>query len=449
MKLYHGCTVITMDADRRVLPEGAVLVKGDRIAEVGPAHELAARYPEAQQQSCPGQVLLPGLINTHVHTAQCLARGFADDMEIMPWLQTRVWPLIGNYTEQQFLASARLNIAEMLLAGTTTFVDPMFAGRYGMAGMVQAIEESGIRGCIGKIVMEPLAGSSLHPGLVETWEASFGGALQAHQQWQGAAGGRVEIWLAPRWTAMFNQRLLDEVRRYMDAYGMRMTIHYAESPEDVADIAGATGCSPAEFLVQKGLARPETLLVHCTYLPRADDAILARQAVSVAYCPNSTIKTGMGLCRAYELHQAGVNVSMGTDAAACNNNNDLFMEMRFGSMIQKHVYQNATLFPAQEMLELATIHGAKAIGKEQELGSIEVGKEADFVLVDTRKPRLLPMPSPVSSMVFAATGADVSAVVIAGKTIVENGRLLTMDTAQVMRDAETALAQLRPDKKEG
>ncbi len=433
---------------------------------------------------------MPGLINTHTHLAQCILRGMADDMPLLPWLTQRIWPVQGGYTPEQYLASARVGMAEMLLRGTTTFVESMTAGHYGMEGLVDAVEHSGMHGMLSRIVMQPREGMLLPPSMTEGIDAGFAAALEAKKRYDHSADGRIQIWLGPRWTAMFSQELMARVARYMDEYGFRTTLHYAEEKSDVAAIRAATGLTPAQFLHSSGAARPEMLLVHCTALPQGDEALLAEESdvaairaatgltpaqflhssgaarpemllvhctalpqgdeallaedgVSVSYCPGSNMKTAMGLNRAWDMLRAGVNVTFGTDAPACDNNSDLFLAMRLGCLLQKHEQRDPTVLSAEQAIEMCTIGAARAIGLDREIGSLEPGKRADFIEVSLRQPRLCPLNNPASAIVYGAMGDAVKTVVVDGKTLVREHALLSMDLGQVLEDAHRTAAEMR------
>lgn len=202
--LYTNATILTINKSRTIYQNGAILVSGHTIADIGVATEMTKKYPEESMTDLTGRIIIPGLINTHMHTAQTLLRGTADDLELVSWLCERIWPLQGNFTTEDGYAAARLSIAEMLLSGTTCFLESMFADRYGFDGLCRAVEESGIRACLGKIVMDQgrYAGDDdawkMHPGLVETREMSLLGAVDMHEKWDGKAEGRIRVWFGAR-----------------------------------------------------------------------------------------------------------------------------------------------------------------------------------------------------------------------------------------------------------
>jgi cytosine/adenosine deaminase-related metal-dependent hydrolase len=446
LQVYHNATVVTMDAKRRIFEKGALAVSGTRILDVGREEEVLSKYGNAKRIDVEGDILLPGLINSHMHLAQTMIRGLADDLPLTTWLGERIWAIQASYSAEEAKTSAELGIAEMLLSGTTTFVESMIAHNYGIDGIAEAVESSGIRAALSKVVMEPLQGTILPDGLRETKEGSFEEARSAHERWHGKNDGRIMVWLGPRWTGSFNPPLLETVKRTMDELGMRATMHFAESTEDVEAIRKETGLTSVEFLEKMGLARPEMLLVHCVCLEDKDIDILAQTGISVAHCPVSNMKIGMGYCRVLDLIDKGVNVTIGSDAAACNNNCDVFLDMKEAAMLHKHENRSSTALPAERVLEMVTINAARAMGLEDEIGSLEPGKKADFIVVDIHKPWLTPSPNPVSTLVYTATGQDVKMVVVNGEIVVQDRNLLTMDVPSLLdktaRTVERIMARI-------
>lgn len=437
MQLYENARILTVDRRRTVYPDGAVAVEAGRIADVGPAARLRKAYPGAQRVDCRGGILLPGLINTHIHLAQCLARGMADELPLFPdWLQGRIWPLQASYSPEEFLVSARVGLCEMLKTGTTTFVETMLAQHYGLDGLVEEVERSGMRGMLSKIVMDDTIPNALPKGMTESRDASLASAIDYYKKYHGAAGGRIGIWLGPRWTGLFDPHLLFDLAQVMGEYGMHTDIHYAETAEDVQAIFDATGMTPAQYLQKTGLAGKNTVAIHGTAFPREDYRILAETGTSVAHCPVANMAIALGYCDAPGMLAQGVNVSLGTDAMACNNNADIFLEMRGASLLHRHTKGDTRALPAWDILEMATIRGARALGLEEEIGSLEVGKRADFILVDTDKIKFAPDLNPVSSVVYSANGADVSLVVVDGRVLCRGGALLTLDEERCMAKAK-------------
>lgn len=432
--LYINGLIITMDKERRIIRDGAIAVQDDRIIAVGKTSELKAQFPASSVVDLKSKTLMPGLIDAHVHMAQAMLRGSADDLPLMDWLIERIWPLQGSYTPEEGQASAELCMLEMLKSGTTTFVEAMLARNYGFDGLASSLQKSGMRGVLAKIVMaEPDGPTPLHPGLVESKESSFEEAISMHGKWHGKSDGRIQVWLAPRWTGNVNTEVMKEVARLMNKEKIRVTMHFAQSLEEVESIREKFNCDPVALLEELELIGDRLLLIHATNLSPEDIDGLARTHTHLVHCPLSNMKLAMGYTPVPALLNKGVNVTLGCDGAPCDNNYDMFIEMRTAAVIHKENEGDPTVLPAETVLEMATINGAKALGLDKEIGSLEVGKKADFIVLNTNQPHLIPSPNPISTIVYAAKGSDVEMVVIDGKTVVENGKVLTLNEDEILK----------------
>jgi len=437
--LFTNATIITMNPRRDIITSGAIAIKDNRIAAVGKTDALLRQYSGDQVIDVKGKLIIPGLIDTHVHLAQALIRGCADDMALIQWLCERVWVLQGNFTHDDGYVSARLCIAEMLKSGTTTFLESMLAHRYGFDGIAQAVDESGIRACLAGIVMDigtyATQSSSMHPGMVESRETSLFGVLDMHSKWHGAANDRVHVWFGPRTPGGVSSELYREMSDYAHQRDMGITMHLAEVEADKIFLNEKYGLSPVYYAESVGLLGPKTVLVHMVWLARADIDKLAETRTSVSHNPSSNSKLASGVCKVPQMLASGVNVALGCDGGPSNNDYDLVREMKLAAIIHKAVTNNPLIVPAEAVLEMATINGARALGLEQEIGSLEAGKKADLVVIDLNRLHTTPSPNPISSLVYAATGAEVDTVVVDGRIVVEHGQLLTMDENEVMEQA--------------
>ncbi|KAH7360945.1 atrazine chlorohydrolase/guanine deaminase [Rhexocercosporidium sp. MPI-PUGE-AT-0058] len=428
--LYLHATIVTVNPNRDVILDGAILVQGDKIVGMEKSDLLLARYPEEETVDLTGTIIIPGLISTQMHTAQTLLRGAADDLELVSWLCERIWILQGNFTAGDGYAAARISIAEMLLGGTTCFLESMFADRYGFDGLCRAVEESGIRGCLGKIVMDIATYAkdsawAMHPGLVENRDISLLGAIN----------DGIRVWFGARTPGGVSDALYKEMTAISREKNIPITMHWAEVKAD-REFFASQNHTPMSYCSSVGLLGPSTVPVHMVHLDDSDIARLAETGTHVAHCPTSNAKLASGICRLPDLLNAGVNVGLGTDGAPCNNTNDLLQEMKLAAIIHKAASCDPTIVSAEQVLEMATINGAKGLGLEKEVGSLEVGKKADFVVVDMRKVHLQPWFSPVSAVVYSVTGRDVEDVVVDGKVVVQEGKLMTMDEEVVWREAD-------------
>jgi cytosine/adenosine deaminase-related metal-dependent hydrolase len=439
MQLFENATIITMDPLRRIITDGAIAVSDSTILAVGKTNEVRKIIgSDVQQIDLEGMIVIPGLINTHIHQAQSLLRCCADDMGLIDWLFKTVWTLQGNFTPEDGRVSSELSILEMLKSGTTTFLEVMIAGRYGFNGIAEVVEYSGIRGALAKIIMElPTyagTGSPMYGGMIEDTGASFAEALEMHNKWHGKANGRIMVWFGPRPPGGCTKNLYQEMMSEANERNMRVTVHLAEVEEDVSYIKQKYGMSPVEFIDSIGMIGPKVLLANTTIISRDEMKRLTETGTSVCHNPLCNVRMGEGVAPIPAMLESGVNISLGTEGGSGNNVNDMIRTMRWASYLHK-INGMPVVTPAESVLEMATINGAKALGLENEIGSIEVNKKADFVVLDNNKPHLTPSPNPVSTIVCCMNGGDVNRVVIDGKTIVHEGRVLTMDEGRIMAES--------------
>lgn len=437
--LFTNATILTMNARREIITDGALALQGNRIVAVGKTADLLARYPQEQVYDIQDKLLLPGLIDTHVHVAQALIRGCADDMALIQWLCERVWVLQGHFTHDDGYVSTRLCTAEMLKSGTTTFLESMLAHRYGFDGVARAVAESGIRACLAGIVMDigtyATQSNAMHPGLIEDRATSLLGVLDAHDRWQGAANGRIHVWFGPRTPGGVTPELYREMSALARQRDMGITMHLAEVEADLTFLKEQYNLSPVEFAESVGLLGPKRVLVHMVWLTQSDIEKLAATSTSVSHNPSSNSKLASGVCKVPQMLACGVNVALGCDGGPSNNDYDLIREMKLAAIIHKAVTLDPLITPAETVLEMATINGARALGLGHEIGSLEVGKKADCIVVDLNRLHTTPSPNPVSTLVYTATGGEVETVVVDGQIVVRDGKLLTMDEEEVKTQA--------------
>jgi cytosine/adenosine deaminase-related metal-dependent hydrolase len=436
--LSHA-TVITVDTARRVIRDGAVAVVGGRIAAVGKSAEVERAFPHLPVRDCSGEVVIPGLVDTHVHLAQALLRGCADDRALIEWLTERVWVLQGNFTPEDGRASAALCIAEMLRGGTTTFLECLLAQRYGFDGIAEVVAQSGIRACLAGITMDTATyatrSNAMYLGMVEPGDGGFTAVLEAFDRWHGAAEGRVQVWFGPRTPGGCSPALFRRVGEAARERDTGITVHLAEVRDDIRFLREEYGCTPGAFAAECDILGLKTVLAHGVWIPPEDFPLLAESGATVAHCPNSNSKLASGIAPAPEMLTAGVNVALGCDGGPSNNTYDLLREMRAAAVVHKARTLDPLLLPGETVLEMATINGARALGLQDEIGSIEAGKKADLVVVDFRTPHLVPAPNPVSALVYGASAADVDAVLVDGRLLVDRGRVLTLDERAVACEA--------------
>jgi len=437
--IEHG-TVITMDTQRRVIEDGAVAIEADRVVAVGKTEELRREYSAERVFDASRMVVLPGLVDCHIHLAQALIRGCADDVSLVEWLKERVWPLQGHYTKEDGKISALLCMLEMIKSGTTCFVESMLHTRYGFDGIAEAVEKSGMRAVLSKTVMD-MAGYGtqrgiMHEGMIETREQSLDEAVRMIRKWDGKAGGRIHVWFGPRTPGACSPELYQEVSHLAKEYHTGVTMHLAEVKEDVQYTKKEFDMIPVEFAKSVDLLGPNVLLAHAVWLTSKEIRMLAESNTKVCHCPASNMKLASGVAKVPEMLQAGVTVSLGCDGGPSNNCHDMVREMKLAALLHKVHSLNPLVMPAETVLEMATVNGSEAIGLSNEIGAIMPGKKADIVLVDFRKPHLTPLHNPVSHLVYAANGSDVHTVIVEGKILMENREVKTIDEQRVLEEAE-------------
>ena len=429
-----GARVVTMDAKRRVV-EGDVVVEGERIASVGRGE---GRRRSEKVIDCTGMVVIPGLVQAHIHLCQTLFRGLADDLPLEDWLARRIWPLEAAHTEESVYWSAMLGAAELLLGGTTAILDMETVRHTGAA--FAALEAIGLRATAGKCLMDA---PSAPPGLKETTERALQEAADLCAKWHGAAQGRLRWCFAPRFVPSCTGPLLRAVSDLAARAGATIHTHAAETPLELQMVKEATGQDEISYLDTVGISGPRAALAHCVWVDEEGIHRLARQQTNVVHCPSSNLKLGSGIAPVPEMLAAGCRVALGADGAPCNNRLDAFEEMRLAALIQKPRLGSDAL-PAAQVLELATLGGAKALGLEAEIGSIEPGKKADLVVVDLSGPHVVPEEANlISRLVYAARASDVRHVIVDGRFVVRDGKLKTAQVEEIRREANRHAKLLR------
>jgi 5-methylthioadenosine/S-adenosylhomocysteine deaminase len=377
--------------------------------------------------------VLPGFVQTHVHLCQTLFRSYADDLPLMGWLRTRIWPMEAAHTPSSLRAAARLAITELLTTGTTSVLTMETVHDTDVVFDVAA--ESGIRATIGKCMMDAAA-----PGtparLQETSRAALDESRALRSRWDGAASGRLRAAFAPRFAVSCSRDLLEAVATLAVETRTIVHTHASESQEEIAlvrEISG--GLSNIEYLAALRLASPHLCLAHCVWVDDREQTLLADHDVKVTHCPSSNLKLGSGVAPIVELQQKGVTVSLGADGAACNNRLDMFEEMRLAALLQAARLTPGAL-TARQALTMATRNGAKALGLEAEVGSVEVGKRADLIVVDASRPHLVPAEDVYSTLVYAARGSDVRTTVVDGDVLVDEFRPKRVDLLELRASAQ-------------
>ncbi|MDN5343907.1 MAG: 5-methylthioadenosine/S-adenosylhomocysteine deaminase [Clostridia bacterium] len=388
-----------------------------------------------------GKVIVPGFVQTHVHLCQALFRGSADDLTLLTWLKERIWPLEALHSEESTYYSALLGGLELLKSGTTC-VGVMESVRHTEA-TARALQELGIRAVFGKAMMDfgdtPGQLGALPGAFQETTEETLRASLKLLQKWHGAAGGRLHYAFCPRGILTTSEKLLHELKGISDREGVLIHTHACENREESALVEARRGLREIKYLHRLGLTGPRLLLAHCVWVDEEDMAILGRTSTRVAHCPSANLKLGSGIAPTHKMLQKGITLSLGADGAPCNNSLNIFQEMRLAALLPKGVTQDAAVMPAREVFRMATLGGARALGREEECGSIAVGKKADLVFLNLKSERVVPSPDPVAAIVYAAGRDAVRDVMVDGRFLVREGRFLLGAEDQILTQAQRAL----------
>ena len=441
--LWAHATVVTMNGGRDIIDDGAVAVEDGTIADVGVAREVAGRHPGAQVIDCTGRTIVPGLVNTHTHLFQTLLKGLGDDMVLRDWFMEMTGPSAVQLTFTDVLAAARHGCVESIRSGVTTLVDFMYAHpRPGLAdAVVQAFRETGIRGVVARGYITVGAGAEVPRELVEHLDDALADARRLIRE-NNTAASRVRVGLAPCMIWTVDEQTLVATREVADAERALITMHVSETDFEIENSLRRFGLRDTELLERAGLLGPDVLAVHCVQCNRRDIDILRAHGVSVSHNPCSNAYLASGFAPVPEMIRQGITVGLATDGPASNNNQNLIQSMKFAALIHKGNHRDPRLVTAEKVMEMATIDGAEAIGMANQIGSLEVGKKADFVLLDLSNAFVTPLHHPVSALVYSSLGCEPETVVIDGVTVMADKTLRTVDEGDVARAARDAAHSL-------
>ncbi|MCW2532762.1 MAG: putative amidohydrolase [Blastococcus sp.] len=440
--VLSGATVITMDGARRVLADGAVAFSESLLA-VGPTAEVLAAHPGADVIDCAGRVVLPGFVNTHTHLFQTLLKGLGDDRVLSDWFLTMTGPSAVQLTPEDCYAAALHGCAEALTTGTTTLLDFMYVHpRDGLGDAVAAaMSDVGIRGVMARGYMTAGADVGAPPELVEPLDAALSDAERLIAEWN-RPGSRVTAALAPCMSWTVDEATLRETRALADRTGALVTMHLSESPFDVEESMRRFGMRDVPFAAHTGLLGPDLLAAHCVQVDVADLDLIQESDTKVSHNPCSNLYLGSGFAPVPAMHRRGITVGLASDGPASSSNHSMLQAMKFAALLHKGVHRDPEIMTAEKALEMATIDGARALGLEHAVGSLEVGKRADVVVLDMTNLCTTPVHSAVSSLVYSQRGDEVERVYVDGRLVVDDGHLVTVDEAEVRSRSAAAAAGL-------
>ena len=419
--------------DRMEVVQGDLSVRDGRIAALGNVPD----GPHDRVIDAAGDLLLPGLVQTHVHLCQTLFRGLADDLGLMDWLRTRIWPLEAAHSDASLRASARLAACELLRGGTTSILTMETV--HDTDVVFDEIARSGMRATIGKCMMDDAANAPAR--LKENTSTSISDTLTLFDRWHGTHDGRIRVAFAPRFAVSCTRQLLEAVAVLASERAMLVHTHAAESRGEVSLVQKRTGMDNIAYLVATGLASPRLCAAHCVHVDDTAQGLLADFDVKVLHCPSSNMKLGSGLAPIVEMMRRRITVSLGADGAACNNRLDMFDEMRLAGLLQSGRLGPGAL-AARDIAWMATRGGAKTLGLDDEIGMLEPGKKADLILVGRNAPHAGPMKNPYSALVYSARSSDVRTTMVDGRVLVDEGRLTGLDPDEAVARGREQVRQL-------
>ena len=407
----------------------SLLIKDDLIAEIA---ETIDEGNVDKIIDAEGKILLPGLINTHTHLSMTLFRGLADDLSLDSWLNDHIWPMEANLNGDYCYIGALLGAVELIKSGTTTFSDMYFY----MEDVARAVEDAGIRAV--------LSYGMIDFGDAEKREAEIEENLQLFKSCNGMADGRIKVFFGPHSPYTASEDLLIKVRELADEYNMGIHIHVSETEKEINDSLDERGLRPFEYLEKIGFLGPDVVAAHCVWLSDEEIEIIKKHDVKVSHNPCSNMKLASGIAPVSKLIENDICVSIGTDGASSNNNLDLIEELKTASLLQKVSTLDPKVLTSDEAITMATIKGAEALGLENEIGSIEVGKKADIILIDTNSANMVPDSSSLSSnVIYSANGSNVDTTICNGKILMKNKKLTVLDEQEIYDKARKAIKELK------
>ncbi len=436
-QLLMNAGILTMDAAGRQYNRGAILIDRDRIVKVGQSDALQAETgPEVERVDLRGKWVLPGLVNTHVHTSQHLGRGLGDDVSLLTWLHERIWPYESNMTEDDSYVSSLLCGLEQIRSGVTCFAEP---GGQHVNGMGRAISELGIRAALARSTMD------MGEGLPGRWNEHTQQALDIQvenlERWHGKADGRIRVWFGLRTIFNNSDDLIVRTKELADRYGVGVHMHVAEIKEEVEFAQATRGATTVTHLNRLGVLDRNFLAVHCVWMTEAEIQMFAERGVKVSHNPAAAMRV-LGFAKIPEMLAAGVCVTIGTDGAPSNNRMTLIDEMWMTSLIHKGRLLDPTVMPAETILRMVTSEGARAVLWEDEIGSLEPGKKADLVVINPDSATMLPMHDPVANFVTSMHASNVESVMADGRWLMRDRKIRVVDEAAVLEEAKQRAAAI-------
>jgi 5-methylthioadenosine/S-adenosylhomocysteine deaminase len=429
--IVRGGTIVTMNPRGDIVPDGSVVIQNDRIIDVSSKTKMDRKYPKGQVIDAKGMVVLPGLVNAHVHTVQSLLRGIADDSSLFEWLSNYILPMEEAMNKDDVRVSSLLGYAEMIKSGSTTCADLQSVHHVDEA--MKAAKQIGMRARIAKTLMDE---GDFPEGLIESPQEAVSDSVNILKKWHNEENGRIQFALAPRFIQSCSIELMKEVRHFADEHRVGIYTHAAENEMEAEEVKRKYKKRTLELLQEVGLTGIDVMLAHCIWLSENEHRILKKTKSNVIHCPSANMKLASGICEVPKLIRNRITVALGSDGAPCNNTLDIFREIRLAAFLGKVNTRDPKVIPARKALEMATLDGAKAMGLSNQIGSIEKEKKADIILIDFRKLHMTPIFDIISHLVYCCKGSDVNTVIIDGKVVLENTKLKFVEESEIRTKAQ-------------
>ncbi|WP_432204976.1 amidohydrolase [Cetobacterium somerae] len=435
--LIKNAYIVTMNAKREIYNNGSILIEGNKIKAIGKVEEnLISENVEILDAN--GKIILPGFINTHVHLSQQLGRGIADDVDLLTWLRERVWPYESSFDYESSLISSTACCVEMIKSGITTFLES--GGQY-VDAMVEAVKNTGMRVALSKSVMDD--GIGLPENWVKTADEEIETQKELFEKYNNSADGRIKIWFGLRTIFNNSDELILKTKKIADELNTGIHMHIAEIAAENDYVKSSRGNSTVEHLHKLGALGPNLLAVHTVWLTDREIDLFRLYDVKVSHNPAAAMKVVLGFARIPEMLDKGLNVSIGTDGAPSNNRMDMMREMYLTSLIHKGRTLNPKVVPAEQVLEMATINGAKCALLEKEIGSLEVGKKADLIILNPNTIHSLPLHDPIANIVYTMSSENVESTMCNGQWLMKNREILFLNEKELIENLKQKSKEIK------
>ena len=439
--LIKNAYVVSMNEKREIYNNGSILIENDLIKAIGKVDEKLL-LDTAEIIDAKGKIVLPGLINTHVHLSQQLGRGIADDVDLLTWLRERVWPYESNFDYESSLISSTACCVEMIKSGVTTFLE---AGGQYVEAMAEAVKNTGIRAALSKSVMDE--GIGLPTNWIKTADEEIQVQKELFDKYNNTADGRIKIWFGLRTIFNNSDDLIIKTKKIADELNTGIHMHIAEIAAENDYVKTNRGNSTVEHLHKLGALGPNLLAVHTVWLTDREIDLFRLYDVKVSHNPAAAMKVVLGFARIPEMLEKGLSVSIGTDGAPSNNRMDMMREMYLTSLIHKGRTLNPKVVPAEQVLEMATINGAKCALLEREIGSLEVGKKADLIILNPNTIHSLPLHDPIANIVYTMSSENVESTMCNGKWLMKNREILVLNESNLIEQVKIKSEEIKTKAK--